>query len=93
MNGKAKRTLPLRNKEIRAAIEDAGLCYWWVAEELGIAHGTLSNWLRRELPPEEKQKILAAVYRLEDRLSPSSVRSASPELTVETRTSISGRNR
>lgn len=50
MNASAKR--PLHNQDIRAAIGRAGLRYWWVAEELGIAGGTLSNRLRRELAPE-----------------------------------------
>lgn len=43
-----------RNQDIRTAIEQAGLRHWWVAEELGIACGTLSNRLRKELPPGGK---------------------------------------
>lgn len=84
MNGKMKR--PARNRDVRAAIEGAGLCHWWVAEELGIAPGTLTNRLRKELSPEEKEKILAAVRRLEDRLgAPEGPR---PGMTLETRASF-----
>lgn len=83
MNGKTQIKRPLRNQEIRTAIEGAGLRYWWVAEELGIACGTLSNRLRKELSQEEKREVLTAVKRLADRLGVQS--SASRELTLEAR--------
>lgn len=87
MNKKLKQ--PLRNQDIRAAIKEAGLCHWWVAEELGVACGTLSIWLRKELLPEEREKILTAVRRLADRLgSPEASR---PEMTLEARASFSKR--
>lgn len=84
MSGKMKR--PARNRDVRAVIEGAGLCYWWVAEELGIAPGTLSNRLRKELLPEERENILAAVRRLAERLGAP----ASPcrEMTLEARASV-----
>lgn len=88
MNKKLKQ--PLRNQDVRAAIEGAGLLYWWVAEELDIAHGTLSNWLRRELSPEEKEKILAAVRRVAERLG--SPQASRPEMTLEARASFSKRD-
>lgn len=84
MSGKKKR--PLRNRDVRAAIEGAGLRYWWVAEELGIACGTLSNRLRRELPPEEKEAVLAAVRQLAARLGDGD----RPEITLEARASFPG---
>ena len=90
MNRKTKR--PLRNQDIRAAIEEAGLRYWWVAEELGIACGTLSNHLRRELSPEEKAEVLSAVRRLADRLGSPAPEPARREMTLEARASIPGRS-
>lgn len=81
---------PLRNLEIREAIERAGLRYWWVAEELGVACGTLSNRLRKELAPEEKQEVLAAVQRLAERLGDPE--RARREVTLETRTTFPERN-
>lgn len=84
MSGKMKR--PARNRDVRAAIEGAGLRYWWVAEELGVACGTLSNRLRKELLPEEKEKVLAAVRRLEERLGAPA--SPCPEVTLEARASF-----
>ena len=67
MNGRTQKKRPMRNQDIRAAIEGAGLYYWWVAEELGIASGTLSNRLRKELLPEEREAVLAAIRRLAER--------------------------
>nr|WP_325213331.1 hypothetical protein [uncultured Oscillibacter sp.] len=86
MNGRMKR--PPRNQDVRAAIEGAGLRYWWVAEELGVACGTFSNRLRRELPPEEKEAVLSAVRRLAERLgNPGPIR---PEMTLEARATLPG---
>lgn len=86
MSGKIKR--PMRNMDIRTAIKEAGLYHWWVAEELDIAPGTLSNRLRRELLPEERETILTAVRRLADRLgAPEGPR---PGVTLETRASFQG---
>ena len=83
---------PLRNQDIRAAIEGAGLYYWWVAEELGIASGTLSNRLRKELLPEEREAVLAAIRRLAERLGAPAPESPSPGLTLEARASFPGRS-
>ena len=89
-NNEARRKRPLRNQEIRAAIDGAGLRYWWVAEELGVASGTLSNRLRRELPPEEKLDILAAVKRLAERLGAPPSPAPRREVILETRATVPG---
>ena len=86
MDGKKPLRRPQRNQDIRAAIGGAGLRYWWVAEELGIACGTLSNRLRKELSQEEKQAVLAAVQRLADRLGTPAF--PSREVTQEARATI-----
>lgn len=80
---------PLRNQDIRAAIAQAGLRYWWVAEELGVACGTLSNRLRKELSQEEKQEVLSAVQRLADRQGIPE--RPCPGMTLEARATIPGR--
>lgn len=88
MNKKHQLKRPQRNQDIRAAIDKAGLRYWWVAEELGVACGTLSNHLRRELPQEEKLEVLAAVRRLADRLNPQASEPACSEVTLEARATL-----
>lgn len=54
----------MKNQEIRRAAAGAGVKLWQVAEALGIADCSLSRKLRRELPPEEKGKILSIVREL-----------------------------
>ena len=90
MNGRTQKKRPMRNQDVRAAIEGAGLRYWWVAEELGVACGTLSNRLRKELSQEEKQAVLAAVQRLADRLGTPAF--PCREVTLEARATIPERN-
>ncbi len=90
MNGTARRKRPPRNQDVRGAIETAGLRYWWVAEELGIACGTLSNRLRRELSQEEKEAVLAAVRRLAERLGNPAPEPPGPGVTLEARASFPG---
>nr|WP_325302293.1 hypothetical protein [uncultured Oscillibacter sp.] len=89
MNGRTQKKRPMRNQDVRAAIEGAGLRYWWVAEELGMACGTLSNHLRKELPPEEREAVLTAVRRLAERLGAPAPASPRREMTLETRSTVS----
>ncbi len=52
------------NREIREAAKSAGIHLWQVAETCGVNDGNFSRKLRRELPQEEKQRILEAIDRL-----------------------------
>lgn len=52
------------NKEIRCAIGARGLRQWQVAEALGLSESALSRKLRKELPEDEKQKILSVIEEL-----------------------------
>ena len=54
----------MSNKEIRCALVNYGIKQYTLADCLGISETSLSKKLRRELPPEEKAKILAAIERL-----------------------------
>ena len=54
------------NKEIRNAITRSGLRYWRVADALGIQDGTFSRKLRKELPPDEKKKLLKVIEDLKE---------------------------
>lgn len=54
----------MANSDVRAAAVSSGVRLWRVAEELGIADASLSRKLRRELPPEEKERILNIIKRL-----------------------------
>lgn len=52
------------NMEIRAAAKRAGVRLWQVAECVGVNDGNFSRRLRRELPPEERDKILDIIMDL-----------------------------
>ena len=52
------------NAGIRRAAKSAGVRLWQVAERFGINDGNFSRKLRRELPPEEQEKILGIIKDL-----------------------------
>lgn len=52
------------NMEIRDAAKEAGICLWQVAEKLGINDGNFSRKLRRELPAEDREKVLSIIRKL-----------------------------
>ena len=52
------------NKDIRKEINDAGLFYYQIAEQLGMNDGNFSRLLRRELTPEKKEQIRGIIQQL-----------------------------
>ncbi|MBE2973390.1 hypothetical protein [Priestia megaterium] len=57
-----------RNNDIRSAISNAQLTTWLVAEKLGVHENTLFRKLRKELPNEEKTKIMKAINALKNEI-------------------------
>ena len=54
----------MTNQDIRRTAAGAGVKLWQIADELGIADCNFSRKLLKELPQEEKDKILAIIERL-----------------------------
>lgn len=54
----------MKNFEIRDAAQKAGVRLWQVAEEYGVNDGNFSRKLRKELPKEEKEKIMGIIEQL-----------------------------
>lgn len=52
------------NADIRSAAKSAGVCLWQIAERIGVNDGNFSRKLRRELPPQERDKILGIINDL-----------------------------
>lgn len=52
------------NQEIRDQILFSRLKNWQVASEIGITDGRFSVWLRTELSPERKERVLKAIESL-----------------------------
>lgn len=53
----------MANIEIRNALKKKRMFNYELAELLGVTEWTLSRKLRKELPPEEKQKILDIIEK------------------------------
>ena len=56
----------MNNIEIRNALKERRIYNYELAEMLGISEFTLSRKLRKELPEEEKQKILCIIRKGEE---------------------------
>lgn len=54
----------MANQDIRRTAAGAGVKLWQIAEALGIADCSLSRKLRRELTPEEKDRVFAIIRDL-----------------------------
>ena len=54
----------MNNVEIRISAKERGVKMWEVAEALHIHDSAFSRKLRKELPQEEKGKILEIIDRL-----------------------------
>ena len=54
----------MANQDIRRTAAGNGVRLWQLADALGIADSSLSRKLRRELPDEEKKKILSVIAKL-----------------------------
>ena len=52
------------NENIRNEIQESGLTYWQVAEEVGIASTTLSVWLRTPLNSSRLERVVVAINKL-----------------------------
>ena len=54
----------MNNRDIRNAAGGYGIRLWQVAEAIGMNESAFSRKLRKELPQDEKEKILAAIEKL-----------------------------
>ena len=52
------------NSELRERIEREGIKYWAIASVLHIDESTICKWFRRELSPERRAKVEAAINAL-----------------------------
>lgn len=52
------------NDEIKREIRKARLMQYEIAAKIGVSEYTLCRWFRRELTPEQRDKVLAAIAEL-----------------------------
>lgn len=53
-----------KNENIRAKIKKSRIMQYEIANCLGISEYTLCRWLRKELTPEQSERILAAIEEI-----------------------------
>ena len=56
----------MENSEIRNRAREAGVKLWEIANRYGVNDGNFSRKLRRELPVEERERILAIIDQIAD---------------------------
>lgn len=52
------------NMDIKLAAKNAGVFHYEIADRLGVQDSAFSRKLRRELPPQERDKILGVINEL-----------------------------
>lgn len=56
-----------RNIDIRTLARVENVKHWQIAEVLGVSEITFSRWLRRELDPDQKERIRKAIKEAKDK--------------------------
>lgn len=56
----------MQNRKIRETAQLARVKLWEIAAELGITDATFSRKLRKELPDDEQERILAIIARIKE---------------------------
>lgn len=54
----------MKNSDVRVCAIEHGVRIWEIADRLGISPETLSRKLRRELEPEEKERMIQAIQTI-----------------------------
>ena len=54
------------NNEIRRQARIHDVRFWQIAKKIGCVPGTLSVWMREELPHEKRELIIAAIKEIVD---------------------------
>lgn len=57
------------NMDIRERAKQAGIALWEIGDILGYSDSSFSRKLRKELPVEEKTRILTIIEQLKSRAS------------------------
>mgnify|MGYP002623425603 CR=1 FL=1 len=61
----------MENQKIRDRARIENVRYWQIARELGITAGTLTVWLRSEMPEDKRQRVDAAIDAIVQRRAES----------------------
>lgn len=56
----------IANFTIRALAKESNVKLWEIADELGISDTTFSKMMRKELPPQKKEKAVLAIRKIKE---------------------------
>lgn len=54
----------MRNIDVRVIVSESGLTYKRIAEQMGVSRGWLSNLMRYDLTPANRERIMKAIRDL-----------------------------
>ncbi len=54
------------NKDIRDRVSLYGICYWEIAEAIGVSDSTVYRWMRTPLSSDHKLMINAAIDKIKE---------------------------
>lgn len=58
----------MANIEIREMLRKKRIRHYEVSAVLGISEGTFCKWLRSELPPDKRDRVIEAIDKLENEM-------------------------
>lgn len=61
VKSKMKGRCKMANEKVKEALKVQGLRQWELAEMLGISEQTICRRMRKELPPDEQEKIISVI--------------------------------
>lgn len=60
-----RRIRATANEYVRMEAKRASVPMWLIAERLGVSEGTILRWMRKELPEEKRDAILAVIWQIQ----------------------------
>lgn len=57
------------NSDIYELAKDNGLRLWWIAYELRMQDSNFARLLRKPLPKEKREQVIAAIHKLKTEIS------------------------
>ena len=60
------RIIKYVNKDIRDRVSLYGICYWEIAEAIGVSDSTIYRWMRTPLSAEHRLMVNAAIDKIKE---------------------------
>lgn len=57
----------IANQSIRTAARGERVCFWQIADALGMSEATFTRYMRHELPEEEQKRIFRIIEEIKSK--------------------------